>query len=137
LGDSYLKNPNPSILAECYRGIYVSLISASSADLIWFWLFHHSSCLVCVLAVFILEATDNIFLCNIWEKFTSFPSGISLYRLLILLHPQFDFYFGSAFRTVVGHTLQVDIKISSTEVTTAGQVEKYGTVNIYLWITKE
>jgi len=65
LGDSYLKNPNPSILAECYRGIYVSLISASSADLIWFWLFHHSSCLVCVLAVFILEATDNIFLCNI------------------------------------------------------------------------
>lgn len=46
------------MLAESYRHIYVSLISACSTDLIWFGLFHCRSCLTCVLAVFILEATD-------------------------------------------------------------------------------
>lgn len=96
---------------------------------------------MCVLAVFILEATDwgylNIFLCNIWEKFTSFPFSFSLYPFTHTLGHTIWFLFGSIFRAIVGHTLSVAVKISSTKVTTADQVEKHSAVNIYLWIMKE
>lgn len=43
-------------------------------------------------------------------------------HFLIASHPQIDFYLGSVFRAIVGHTLRVAINISSIKVTTAGQV---------------
>lgn len=138
----HTQKPQPfSVSRESYGQIYVSLISAKSTDLIWVWLFHRRSCLTCVLAVFILEATNisrqRFPLQDLRKKSLVFPSAFLYIHLLLLLHPQFDFYCGSVFRAIVGHTLRVAVRISSTKVATAGQAEKHDTVNIDLWIMKE